>query len=99
VRGRLLWTEWIEDEATPHDASSVVWQQVLSGDAKDDERPHQNLRTTEPEPQGPPLGHVNRVLAPVSAMLKRDCDLMEAHTLDALFCRHCGDFFAGSDSL
>ena len=30
---------------------------------------------------------------------KRHCDLMEAHPLKILFCRHCGDFFARPDSL
>jgi hypothetical protein len=30
---------------------------------------------------------------------KRHCDLMEAHPLKILFCKHCGDFFARSDSL
>ncbi|KAI0293342.1 hypothetical protein B0F90DRAFT_1822119 [Multifurca ochricompacta] len=30
---------------------------------------------------------------------KRHCDTMEAHPLRILFCDHCGDFFARSDSL
>jgi hypothetical protein len=30
---------------------------------------------------------------------RRHCNFMEAHPLKILFCRHCGDFFARSDSL
>jgi hypothetical protein len=76
-----------EEEATPHHASTVMRQKVLSGDSKDEEMP---LLSERPS-------HVNRVLAPVSAILKRNFDLMEAHPLDSLFCRYCGNFFACSD--
>ena len=30
---------------------------------------------------------------------KRHCDLSEAHPLKLVFCKHCGDFFARTDSL
>jgi hypothetical protein len=116
VQGQLPWIEGSEEEAIRHCESSVVQQQVLSGNAKDGERGHFRipkrlsqrhkglLKATSEDLTRGTVRELKCQLCPGADFsnwedFRRHCNLMEAHPLKILFCRHCGDFFARSDSL
>jgi hypothetical protein len=115
VQGQLPWVEEREEEATRHNASRVLHQQVRSGSARDGEEAHfwipslsgrhRSLLDATPDDLARESVHELKCrLCPRAGFsdwerFKRHCDNSEAHPREIWFCQHCGDFFARKDSL